>query len=688
MGIMWLVLLASLAPGQALAKKIDPEGDAIRHAMLTPALGLFSLYFMSGFCFMLGLSLTALSWIIIALNIYCILQIRARIDLEIPETIRSFRDAKYWGFTIIALLVSITPFLTYTRPMGVDWIGFSAITNSILQTGGMILPSPSIGEWIYPPAFPMLAAWQSSISGAFTPESVFSLGHLSFAALLLAISAIGDKMGLSHWLIMSMLLAPALFAKTLDSGYPTVASQLGIIIGLLMINQKINWTLVLFTAITIAMIHPTGLVYFSTLILSLIVLEKNRFSFSERRQITLVVGAIFLVVIAIIPAFNGKPVFSEYGWQGGTPLVMFSGFLTPLAIWAGWSLRHTYEAKLFILWITINWILSGIHMFDGIEGIPILSMLSYTLYSMSMHAFHIPMACLVALKLADCELFSEIKITRTLIVSTLFISAIAQQCLLELSEHDELHAQTPGDFSIQSLLDDLPANSIVYTENIHWGHTWNAPNGIGVSSVPTLGILQQTHSIQNVATQAIIADDYQKLKDLGITHAITSPIGTMQWEIASSNNWQNVAEIEGSILWKLTENEPYVSTFLPIVGEDMRPDPWREHRFRDPFNLGEQRLFISSGTITIPVNSTNANEICIALELVGEVSIEIENQAYSGTGWKKICLPEITEDISVSMTSESEFWINPTGASGRGDQLLDRTGIRMHWLEIITFEPN
>ena len=37
------------------------------------------------------------------------------------------------------------------------------------------------------------------------------------------IAAVGEKMGCGHWTIMSVL-APALFAKNLDSGYPTVKS--------------------------------------------------------------------------------------------------------------------------------------------------------------------------------------------------------------------------------------------------------------------------------------------------------------------------------------------------------------------------------------------------------------------------------------------------------------------------------
>ncbi|MDP6870063.1 MAG: hypothetical protein QGI21_04755 [Candidatus Poseidoniaceae archaeon] len=681
---MWLVLLTTILPGQAFARKIDPEGDWIRQAMLTPALGLLFLYFASGISFLFGLSLTMLSWLLLIVNLISIAIIRSEIDLGKDPTTNTVRDTKFWGFTVIAILISMTPLLTYTRPMGVDWIGFSALTDAIIRSGGMILPSPSLGEWIYPPAFPMLAAWQAEATGILAPESVFNLGHLSFAALLLALSAIGERIGASHWLILAMLLAPALFAKTLDSGYPTIASQLGLIVGLSMLYRKINWSLFLFTAITVAMIHPTGLIYYCTLTASILLLEKQKFTFSDKTQIGLIVIAIIVVILALLPAFNGKAVFAEYGWQGGSPFVMYAGLLAPLAIWAGWDMRHSYEGRLFILWIIINWLLTSIYLFDGLAGIPLLSMLSYILYSMSMHAFHIPMACLVSLKLAKTELFSDIKITRSIMIVTILISAIAQQCLLELSEHDELHAQTSGDFILHSWIENLPDDSIVYSENIHWGHSWNTPESLGITSVPTLGILHQTYSIQNVATTAIVNDDYTKISEIGITHAITSPLGTMQWEIASSNHWKLILEIEGSMLWELSENDSLVSTFVPIIGDNMRPDPWREHRFRDPFNMGNDRFFMNKGDYTIQLNQSNLIQACVSIELIGDVSISVEELEYSGSGWVRACPNQITDTITISMESESEYWLNPSGASGRSDRFVDETGIRLHWLEIIT----
>ena len=76
---------------------------------------------------------------------------------------------------------------------------------------------------------------------------------------------------------------------------------------------------------------------------------------------------------------------------------------TPLAVWATWTMRDDSKAMTLALWFGFNWALSSIHLFDGLDGIAILSMMSYALYSMSMHAFHIPLAALVGMRLSRIE---------------------------------------------------------------------------------------------------------------------------------------------------------------------------------------------------------------------------------------------------------------------------------------------
>ena len=164
-------------------------------------------------------------------------------------------------------------------------------------------------------------------------------------------------MGCGHWTIMSMLLAPALFAKNLDSGYPTVASQLGLVVILLMFGEKLRWEVIAITTVIVAMIHPTGLIYLATLVVAqLIVSKRDSFNLTDSIQSMILGASIIIVLIALTPAFDGKAVFAEYGWQGGAPMLMYAGLLLPLGLWAGWTMRSDKNAMILTLWLAINWV--------------------------------------------------------------------------------------------------------------------------------------------------------------------------------------------------------------------------------------------------------------------------------------------------------------------------------------------
>ena len=308
---MAIGLEVALLPGFAIARRLDSEGDWKRHLMLSPAIGLLVCYGLAGFTSIFEMTLSTLTYLLIIANIIAIIAIRVELN-PIPKEVTIERNPWFWIFTIIACFIAITP-LTYMRPMGVDWIGFASLADAVSRNGGFILSEPSVGKWLYPPAFPTLAAWLpgSSLDG------VFYLGVMSFVALLLGIAAVGEKMGCGHWTIMAMLLAPALFAKNLDSGYPTVASQLGLVVILLMFGEKLGWEIVAITTVIVAMIHPTGLIYLTTLVVSqLIVSKRDSFSLADSIQSLILGGSIIVVLIALAPAFDGTAVFAEYGWQG------------------------------------------------------------------------------------------------------------------------------------------------------------------------------------------------------------------------------------------------------------------------------------------------------------------------------------------------------------------------------------
>lgn len=675
--LMAIGLEVAILPGFAVARRMDLEGDWKRHLMLSPAIGLLICLGLSGISFILEWTLEALTYLIISVNILAMLAIRTEVESE--QTLAKIeRSPWFWIFTVIACFIALTP-LTYSRPMGVDWIGFASLTDAVTKSGGFILSEPSIGEWIYPPAFPTFAAWL----GGSPSSSVFILGTMCFFALLLGIAAVGEKIGCGHWTIMAMLLAPALFAKNLDSGYPTVASQLGIIVLLLMYGEKIRWDLVVITAMFVAMIHPTGLIYLSTLIIAQLIISKGKdFTITDSFQLAILCTTILLVLVAVSPAFDGDAVFAEYGWQGGAPMAIYAGLLLPLGIWSAWTLRSDSKAMVFALWFTLNWVLSAIHLFEGLTGVTILSIMSYALYSMSMHAFHIPLAGLVGMRLAKLDGGSSSDGGRAIMIVTLIICGFASSALSELAHHDELHVISDGDEALINSLGNLPEGSIVYAENEHWGHIYSIPEHIGVTAVPTLGILNQKHSIQNIATTAVIHDDISKLQELGITHAIASPKGVMMQYIQASIHWEKMWSSGGSTLYTL-EDDMMISKFLPVEGENMRVDPWSSLRERDPFNLGDKKLYLTEGSHSIPVNESSAYEVCIMTEFIGDVSATINGRELSGSGWYNTCSYAGGGGFSIDISSDTEFWINPLGASGRGDVLLDTTGIRVHWVEII-----
>ena len=672
---MSLGLEVAILPGIAIARRIDKEGDWKRQLLLTPAFGMLVCLGLAGLCFMLGWTLQSLTALFILANIVAIISIRVELN-PIPSTPQIERNPWFWIFTVIACYIAITP-LTYMRPMGVDWIGFASLADAISRNGDFSLSEPSVGVWIYPPAFPMLAAWL----GGSSSNAVFFLGTMCFVALLMGIAAIGERLNCGHWTIMAMLLAPALFAKNLDSGYPTVASQLGLVVILTMFGSKIRWSIVGITAFVVAMIHPTGLIYMSTLIAAQIIITKGeRVTVTEKVQSGILVAAIIFAVIVISPGFDGKSVFAEYGWQGGAPMAMYAGLLLPLGLWAGWTLRSDKNARILMTWFGLNWILSSIHLFDGMEGFVLLSMLSYTLYSMSMHAFHIPLAALVGMRLSKMEGGVASDGGRAVMIVTLLLCGIAHSALSELSEHDELHVISSGEDNLFKMLHELPEGSIVYTENEHWGHIYSVPDHIGVTSIPSLGILNQEHSIQNAATTAIMYDDIPRLKELGVTHALASPKGVMMQYIQASQHWEKLWSSGASVVYIL-QDDNVVSQFHKVEGDNMRPDPWSSLRDHDPFDLGDTRLYLTEGSHHFTVDDSNSYEVCVMVEFVGDVTAIVNGDKFKGSGWYNSCRNAGYGGFEITIQSDSEYWINPLGASGRGDQIIDETGIRIHWVE-------
>jgi hypothetical protein len=39
-------------------------------------------------------------------------------------------------------------------------------------------------------------------------------------------------------------------------------------------------------------------------------------------------------------------------------------------------------------------------------------------------------------------------------------------------------------------------------------------------------------------------------------------------------------------------------------------------------------------------------------------------------------------EVTVKVSGGGETWINPVGASGRGDRIFDESAVRLHWVEL------
>jgi hypothetical protein len=766
-----LLLTVSALPGYALCRVLDGSADKTRKLLLSPALGLLLVYGISGALLYTNLwTFGLMSACLLLLNAYALAHTQRRVsdtrsftpwqaleaamhgevsaestplseEATTQQWFQSHRRRLPFAIGVIVALSCFTlPFLQ-SLPFGVDWIGFSMLSGQISLTGNMGLPGTNEGFWTYPPAFPSLAAWLQGSLGLSSGTAVFQLGHYSLFALVLGIGGAMDRHGAGAQGLMAMGLGAGLFAKVFDSGYPTVASQLGLVVGLLVLLRpssargKHHTRGFILAFLCVILIHPTGAIYLGMLMAAHLIiglrLDEKHGANIQKILVTsafLLTAAAAVALLVLAPRMLEASVFAEYGWQGGRPLMTYNVFLLAGGGYAAWRLRTSVEGMLLATWFAGLWLLSGIHLVEGLEQIPILSLLSYVLYSMGLHAFHVPLAALLALIWSDSTNLTSIEQKRGfvgvgwdphlhrhlvtglqigLMIAVLFGNAI----LVQVSEHNELRPVTEGDVA---LLDDvrmLPSGSVVYSENAQWGYVLDAPSHVQFTSLPTLGLVQLEASIQSRATTAVYADNSEQIGMLNITHAISSPIGTLGWYLGASTYWNIIAETDGSILWSFdATGQSSIHHYAPpdastcTKGCEERTDPWRDHRFRDPLGLGDTRPFVeesvpSSLTFSLPTDLNEMVTPCLVYEAVGDldglemvVSHGQNSTTFSdevNAGWHSTCFETMytgagVHTLTIGWSEEdatSSRWLNPLGISQRGDALIDRTGIRVHWLE-------
>ena len=765
-----LVLLAiSVIPGYALCKVLDGSADVWRKAMLTPALGLLLVYGTCGLVLLSGLWTWGLaSAVILLVNVLSVAHLKRRVndekgltqwqkleaamhgmilendDQDISDEVATqqwFQSNRYRFGSIIGIIlcggILLLPVLQ-KLPFGVDWIGFAVLASQITENGNMILSGVNEGSWTYPPAFPALASWLAETVQIDSGKSVFMLGHYTLAVLIVGAAGAMDHHGAGGQFFVTIALGFGLFAKTYDSGYPTVASQLGLVVGLLVLlrpssSRGTHHTTGFIIAVScVSLIHPTGAIYLGLLMIAHVIIGLSlRAKYSENFQRLLLACAVLITIAAAIsvvflaPRMLDEAVFAEYGWQGGRPMLTYNGILLIFSAFAGWKLRSTVEGRMIVSWIAMLWVLTAIHLIEGLQNIPVLSLLSYTLYSMGLHAFHIPLAALSALWFSQSTGLNSLeskrgllsinwdpsvneKIGKMLSASVLVGVIIANILTASIANHDELRPVTDGDLAIREALVDLPPNSLIYTENNHWGHIYDIPSGMQTTSIPTLGLLLIDESIHPLATSAIKYDNATKIANLGIDYAISSPIGSIGWKLAESRYWSIIEDIHGSRIWQFNPDGNSQQSTLAHVDYDscydqceMRLDPWRDNRYQTLDQAhGEYRAFIEEGhtsELDFELSRTIfiGYEACLFFETVGSLDkfyMTLPGQQimipHQNSGWHKHCFvlnqtySELTVQISWDDDTSSSMWINPSGLSGRGDRVFDATGLRIHWLEI------
>ena len=344
---------------------------------------------------------------------------------------------------------------------------------------------------------------------------------------------------------------------------------------------------------------------------------------------------------------------------------------------------------------------------------------------MGLHAFHVPLAALVALWISPSTMLTSLeeevgllsigwdptikeKLAKMLSASVLVGIFLANAVVFQISEHEELRPITSGDLTLREYLEKLPSGSIIYTENNHWGHFYDTPANIATTSIPTLGLVNVESTIHPLATSGILHDNITKIQQLGIDYAISSPIGTIGWKLAESRYWSVLEEADGSRLWQFNlAGDSKQAMLAPVIDEscqdgcEMRVDPWRNHRFNTITNMNpDYRAFIEEGSDTsisfdLPRTAFINSNACLFFESIGNIdsfSLELSSNNNivdaSKSGWHSECFMinqttnQLTVQIEWDSDTESSSWINPTGLSGRGDSVFDVTGIRIHWIEI------
>jgi hypothetical protein len=188
-------------------------------------------------------------------------------------------------------------------------------------------------------------------------------------------------------------------------------------------------------------------------------------------------------------------------------------------------------------------------------------------------------------------------------------------------------------------------------------------------------------------------------------------MGTFGEVFAISPYWEISRDIDGSRLWTLkeipTSRSATSSTFVYpdeqtcIDPCQWRTDPWWMVDADQLMNRPDSQPFLSEGNIslTVPLERGSHDQTVkinvmidapagLSVEIYSTDGNEIEGRYYTTNGgWQQLTLITKTSladelKVEIIVAGGGSSWVNPLAITGRGDQLIDHDGVRIHWVEL------
>ena len=138
--------------GMVVAKNLHPNFDTKAMFLLAPASGLMSIFLLNAVLFIIGLwSFELVTFFVFLLIIYSMISMRTELRMfkiavweksikNIPESLGDRSNLLFFLVIFSFAFIALLPLLIFKMPMGVDWIGFSSLSQSLNQHGSFQFP--------------------------------------------------------------------------------------------------------------------------------------------------------------------------------------------------------------------------------------------------------------------------------------------------------------------------------------------------------------------------------------------------------------------------------------------------------------------------------------------------------------------------------------------------------------------